>query len=313
MAFFDQERQSRSYVLAAAASLAELRERGFPQIVYPTPFSPRTREAAAGPSWLDQLFERAARHAFAFGLVAGALLLVAVLVPAFVSIGRSGSATARVTVHSSAGETGTAATRVENLGVTTFVGQAPFVQHLRYLNALAGVAPEPAAFVQGAREATIASYVQDVGVQMTLPYLNETLEIKRALDAAAPAVGLAPAAFQQQATYQLAVSRPVFAAPALAAGTRMGATLTFYSCIGNGFCGLMSSGGQVFEGAAACSSDLPFGTRFVIASDPTARVFTCLDRGALSPTWVDVWFYDAADGWAWQAIVGTYSDIIIVE
>ena len=75
----------------------------------------------------------------------------------------------------------------------------------------------------------------------------------------------------------------------------------------------MATGQAPFEGAAACSSNLPFGTRFSIANDPAGRVFTCLDRGALSPTWVDVWFYDAADGWAWQSIVGTSSDIIIVE
>jgi hypothetical protein len=40
-------------------------------------------------------------------------------------------------------------------------------------------------------------------------------------------------------------------------------------------------------------------------------VFTCLDRGALSATWVDVWFYDIADGWAWQSLVGTSGEIII--
>jgi hypothetical protein len=82
--------------------------------------------------------------------------------------------------------------------------------------------------------------------------------------------------------------------------------------VGNGFCGNMASGQRPFPGAAACSSNLPMGTRFVIADDPNQTVFTCLDRGALAATWVDVWFYDAADGWAWQANVGTSSEITIV-
>ena len=59
--------------------------------------------------------------------------------------------------------------------------------------------------------------------------------------------------------------------------------------------------------------NLPFGTRFVITDDPSQRIFVCLDRGALAATWVDVWFYDVADGWAWQSGLGTRSDIIIVE
>ncbi len=92
-----------------------------------------------------------------------------------------------------------------------------------------------------------------------------------------------------------------------------GARLTFYNCVGGGFCGNMSSGQRVHEGAAACSYDLPLGTRFTIASDPSGRVYQCLDRGMLSPTWVDVWFHDAASGWAWQAVVGNWSDIILIE
>jgi hypothetical protein len=100
----------------------------------------------------------------------------------------------------------------------------------------------------------------------------------------------------------------------MVSGTRIpGATVTFYSCIDNGFCGNMATGDPVFAGAAACSADMPFGTRFVVANDPTGQVFVCMDRGLLAPTWVDVWFYDVADGWAWQAPVGTHSDIIIVE
>jgi hypothetical protein len=92
-----------------------------------------------------------------------------------------------------------------------------------------------------------------------------------------------------------------------APGTVLTARITVYGCTGpgGGFCGNMSSGGQVFEGAAACSSDLPFGTRLTIAGDPTGRVYECLDRGALPATWVDVFFYNPSDGIAWQSIVGS--------
>jgi len=91
------------------------------------------------------------------------------------------------------------------------------------------------------------------------------------------------------------------------------ARITFYSCTGEGFCGNMSNGEPVREGAVACSSDLPLGTTLRILSDPSRRVLVCLDRGMLSPTWIDVFFYDAADGWAWQSVVGTVSDIEILQ
>ena len=76
----------------------------------------------------------------------------------------------------------------------------------------------------------------------------------------------------------------------------------------------MSNGQQVFAGAAACSANLPFGTRFFLNADPARTVYTCLDRGALSATWVDIWFYSPAEGWAWQSMIGgLYSDITIVQ
>jgi hypothetical protein len=90
-----------------------------------------------------------------------------------------------------------------------------------------------------------------------------------------------------------------------------GARVTFYACVGDGFCGNMASGSPVFDGAAACSNDLAMGTRFSIVTDPTGRVYQCLDRGHLAPTWVDVWFYDVASGWPWQSAVGAWSDIIV--
>lgn len=87
--------------------------------------------------------------------------------------------------------------------------------------------------------------------------------------------------------------------------------MTFYACVGDGFCGNMASGAPVFDGAAACSNDLAMGTRFSIVTDPSGRIYQCLDRGHLAPTWVDVWFYDVASGWPWQAAVGAWSDIIV--
>ena len=70
----------------------------------------------------------------------------------------------------------------------------------------------------------------------------------------------------------------------------------------------------MFEGAAACSGDLPFGTKIRIQGDPTGRVYECLDRGALAATWIDVFFYDTRDGIAWQSLLGgTVTDIEIVN
>ncbi len=91
------------------------------------------------------------------------------------------------------------------------------------------------------------------------------------------------------------------------------ARITFYACIGNGFCNTMAGGKQPYEGAAACSYDLPIGTRLQIVNDPSGRVFTCEDRGYLAPTWIDVFFWNAADGWPWQRNIGSVSDIVIVE
>ena len=102
-----------------------------------------------------------------------------------------------------------------------------------------------------------------------------------------------------------------------AAGTIIhGVRITIYGCVGpgGGFCNGMASGIQVFEGAAACSSDLPFGTKVRIHGDPTGRVYECLDRGALASTWVDVFFYDTSAGIAWQSLLGgTVADVEIVN
>ncbi len=102
------------------------------------------------------------------------------------------------------------------------------------------------------------------------------------------------------------------AAP-LGAGQIEGVNVTFYDCLQQGFCGVMYNGELVYEGAAACSWDLPIGTRFVIENDPTERIYVCVDRGLLAETWVDIFFYSPNDGWAWQDAVGRYATIHILS
>jgi hypothetical protein len=101
-----------------------------------------------------------------------------------------------------------------------------------------------------------------------------------------------------------------------APGTVISARITIYGCTGpgGGFCNHMASGIAVYEGAAACSGDLPFGTKLKIVGDPTGRVYECLDRGALAATWIDVFFYNTSDGIAWQSTLGgTVANIEIVN
>ncbi|MHB8377520.1 MAG: RlpA-like double-psi beta-barrel domain-containing protein [Dehalococcoidia bacterium] len=108
----------------------------------------------------------------------------------------------------------------------------------------------------------------------------------------------------------------VNAASGFAPGAVLQARITIYGCTGpgGGYCNRMSSGGEPFAGAAACSSNLPFGTKLKIDGDPTGRTYECLDRGMLSPTWVDVYFSDTSDGMAWQRQLGsTESNIRIVN
>ncbi len=287
----------------AVAALTYLREETFPQFIDPPRF--RAESLPAQPEWLERLLAQFRRQALVVFAVATAVLVLAAALPALASLQQSSSTRLRSTaVGSSIGATGTAATRVEDLSATTFLGQIAFVQQLRYYDALAGTNSEAERFVNGAREATLAQYLYDVSTLVALPYLSDTVATKQAIEAWTEALGQ-----QRAASY-----RALWSAPAIPPGTRiLGARLTFYSCIDSGFCGTMASGQQAFEGAAACSSDLPFGTRFVIISDPSQRVYACLDRGAMASPWVDIWFYDAADGWAWQSIVGARSDILIVE
>jgi hypothetical protein len=89
--------------------------------------------------------------------------------------------------------------------------------------------------------------------------------------------------------------------------------ITFYDCLDQGFCGAMYNGEQVYEGAAACSWDLPLGTRFAIDNDPTRRIYVCADRGLLPDTWVDIYFYSPNDGWDWQRSVGREATLHILS
>ena len=85
-------------------------------------------------------------------------------------------------------------------------------------------------------------------------------------------------------------------------------TLTRYVCsyeglpagLQAGYCGRTANGEQVQNGVAACGSAFGFGTRFVVVSDPSGRVFHCADRGYLGNYQVDLWFFDWAEAEAWR-------------
>lgn len=91
------------------------------------------------------------------------------------------------------------------------------------------------------------------------------------------------------------------------------ATLTFYDCLGQGFCGTMANGRKVHEGAAACSNNMAMGTMFTIAGDPTNRVYICEDRGMLNSSHVDIFWNDPKDGYWWQSQVGMSGTLEIVQ
>ena len=276
----------------------------------------RTRTLEAPPAWIDQLWQRLTRQALLIAAFATVVLVLATALPAWAARDRGSTAPPMNKIVSSEGVTGTAATRVPDLGAASFVGRIPFVQESRFLSAVSGGGPAGEQFIQGAREANLARYIDDVGMQMMLPYASSAIATRQAIDLwtwVSAANANRQLALQYQAAVRSPSGSPIWQAPAYATGTRLASTVTFYACISDGFCGTMSNGQEVFPGAAACSTNLPFGTRFVINADPTARVFTCLDRGALTPTWVDIWFYDIADGWAWQSNIGTSSDITILN
>ena len=315
MLFASAEPHLSAQVLSARSAadvLTYLRHRTIPQPITPPAFTPAPRQPALATPWLVALWHRLAGHLVIAALLAIAAVLVTPTMIRWTPLGSEAAV-------SRAGTTGVASpvettsplrARVADLSVATFVGRVPFVQRGRYLQALAG-APAPALrFVQEAREASLAQAVDDVSAPIAIRYLADATKTQAAIDAWREAAARA----EREAAARRVAAAPVWQRAPVAVGTRIpNARVTFYACVGNGFCGNMASGQAPFHGAAACSYNLPFGTKFVIANDPLQRVFVCLDRGALAPTWVDIWFYDAADGWAFQSVVGTVSDIIIVE
>ncbi len=294
---------------AATVGLAQLRQQALPRLVDAPRFGgEQTAE------WFEQVQALVGRYAAIAGVVVALALLIAAAVPAFAALQPTSTASRLGTVHSSVGVTGTAGTRVAGLSSGTFLGGLPFVQQSRVLaagNVATGTRSSPESFVLAVRQSSIAEYIQDVGLQMVLPYLSNAAATKQNVEAW-------NAVIAQQRTAALtagiAGSPYTFQAAGIAPGTVIsGAHATFYSCLNNGFCGTMYNGQEVFPGAAACSWNLPLGTRFFLNADPARTVYTCLDRGALSSTWVDIWFYDSADGWAWQSMIGdTYSSITII-
>jgi len=92
----------------------------------------------------------------------------------------------------------------------------------------------------------------------------------------------------------------------VSARSELDVALTFYVCVGapagfqDGYCGRMASGTEVHRGAAACGYAWSLGTQFTIDGDPTGLVYTCKDRGLGPAEWVDIWFYDYAEGRAWR-------------
>ncbi len=292
---------------AATAGLARLRRQALPQLVDAPRFG-----GDQTPEWFQQAQALIGRYAAVAGVVVALVLLIAAAVPVFAALQPTGASSRLGTVHSSVGITGTAGTRVADLSTETFMGGLPFVQQSRVFAGAStgtGATSSPERFVLAVRQSSIAEYIQDIGLQMVLPYLNDAANVKANVEAWNAAVA------QQQASTLAAASPYSFQAPGIAPGTVInGAHATFYSCLNNGFCGAMYNGQQVFPGAAACSVNLPQGTRFFLNADPARTVYTCLDRGALSATWVDIWFYDSAEGWEWQTMIGgTYSAITIVE
>lgn len=112
------------------------------------------------------------------------------------------------------------------------------------------------------------------------------------------------------------------AEPALVAGDRVTATISFYYCVvgpkgrhigdGGNFCGAMRDGSIVYPGAAACAYTY-LGQRFRIVGDPIDRVYTCADTGsAVHGLHRDVWFMSSDDGWEWQLELGQVATIEIL-
>jgi hypothetical protein len=75
----------------------------------------------------------------------------------------------------------------------------------------------------------------------------------------------------------------------------------------------MAGGATVYEGAAACGYAWQLGARFTLEGDPTGRIYVCEDRGLGPWLWADIFFWKEADGYPWQAVVGTSAVTSIVS
>jgi hypothetical protein len=149
----------------------------------------------------------------------------------------------------------------------------------------------------------------------SLARLKAAVEAENARKAAEEAAATAA----RRSNFQAAAPGPVRSynsTSGYAPGTVLRSRVTVYGCTGpgGGFCGGMASGFKVFEGAAACSYNLPFGTKFRIHGDATGRTYECLDRGALGATWVDIFFHNTTAGINWASnLGGTTVNIEIVN
>jgi hypothetical protein len=162
----------------------------------------------------------------------------------------------------------------------------------------------------------------DPGTPAFLYRSQQQIELEQSLVALAAYRDWLAATTPASSTPARAVAAPAAApfslnaASGFAPGTKLRARITIYGCYGpgGGFCHHMSAGGTPFPGAVACSDNLPFGTKLRITGDPTGRTYECLDRGRLTPTWIDVYFDDTTEGMAWQSSLGTtITDIEIVN
>jgi len=230
----DRRARGISYPLASGAAVAalhQLRQQTVPPFVASPRLKPSTQTFGPRPRWLTSFLEHLTRQIVLAGAFAAAVAVLATALPAWAALRHSDMPAAPLVVHSSAGVTGTAATRVEDLGITTFVGRIPFVQQLRFFDSVAGTRPRSSRFIEGAREASLAEYLQDVGLQMALPYLGETRAFKETFDVwatavteaqraqAAEAESWAAAEAERAAALRAATSRPVWQAPSPIAGT----------------------------------------------------------------------------------------------
>ena len=223
----------------------------------------------------------------AFGIVVGVAGVLAVLTAAISLVAGSGDASA-----ASSEAYGPPVALREGSGLAGALEQGM-------------AASQPGAYDMSLAAMVAAEDYQKFGVLRAMA----DMEAKRSAEAAA-------AQSAQSARSAPGTATSLGRASGYAVGTMLNARLTIYGCTGpgGGFCGGMASGVKVFEGAAACSSDLPFGTRFRIQSDPTGRVYECLDRGHLASTWVDVFFYNTSEGIHWASLLsGTRVTIEIVN